>query len=492
MPEIKEYLPQEEAQGPVGGTSPNIEAVTSAGRGLERLGSSIEEGSTIINRAATQSEVSDVSAGFAQARADWTQKVKERLADGSLDTDKLKQEYDEYTDKMGQNLSTAGAQDYFQKQKARLGASLVTGAIHAQAAQAGRRVADNWDTTLQQSAVAVANDPTQFEDTYNANVHGINEMIAANPALAGHEEKFRRQAGETLSIAAVKGLADVDTDKASQMLDHGAFDQYLSNDQKDNLKGYIKTKERADDLEGERQQAAVEKAKHAASEDALNKALPNIYNGTMTTDQIMKSAMAPEKKIEAMNIMKQQMKDPEKSDPATFNDFSRRINLPDGDPNKVNDISQLTPAAAQGKLSIPDMQKLKTWMDKTPEGTALRDNRRRLIDMAQAKLVKKDAMLGIADPDGEFNMAQFQVGLQHAEEEQRKAGKPIGDLYDPSSKDSFYSKLGKYQLTPQQILEKMAGGNTADMVEVVSPDGVVGNIPRANLQKALDKKYKVK
>lgn len=470
MPEIKDYAPQVEAQGPIGGTSPNLEAVTAKGRGIERLGNAVEQGSDLILRAQTQEEVSNINAGFAQARADWTLKLKSRLADGSLDVDKFKQEFDDYTSKMGDDISTPGGKNYFNKQQGRLSASLTTSAAMGQAAIKGRQQADNWQSSLDHSSIAVANDPSQFDDSYHSMVDGINEMISANPKLAGHEEKFRRQAGETLSVAAVKGWAQVDTDKAQKLLDNGAFDQYLDADKKTYLQGVIKTQARANDIEDERKERLVEKAQKTAQDASIDKWLRGMYKGTTSAQNILDDpSLKGPVKHEVLGWLAQANKKDVQPDPETQWDIYRRINLPEKDEQAITDPAQLRPYFNQ--LGPEGMTKANDWIAKSAVGQEMKANRLRLIDIAKSKLVKEDMGNGFSDGVGKQNLNDFTQSLQKEEDDLRAKGKSPMDLYKSSSPDYFGNHIKDFESPMAQRMEKAAQKRVKDQstVEKIKP-----------------------
>ena len=444
MPEIKEYQSQVEAQGPVGGTSPNLNQVTAVGRGLSRLGESVEQGADIMNRADTQAEVSNISAGAAQATSDWTTTLKQRLANESLDVDQFKQEFSDYIGKMGENLETAGGKNYFQKVKNRLEARMTTSAVLVQAAIKGRQMVDNWQSTLDHGSIATMADPSQFDTTYNNTVDGINALISANPQLAGHEEKLRREAGETLTVAAVKGWADINPDTARKMLEGGAYDQFLNSERKEFLSDYIDKKERHNDVEDERADRAQEKARKATAEDWKAKNFTRLENGALSVREVEGAVNTGILDTKEGEEQIRQIKMIAKENIKGNDSFQQGVieKIQSGEYNDPEDIRKLV---GPGKLSVSTSGKLIKWMNEDPTIKEQVTGEKNLLAEAK-KSLKADV------PGAEGLMAQrynqFWQDLQTAKRTRKDAGLPIKDLTTPGNPAYMGNLLNTSQYRP--------------------------------------------
>ena len=140
MPRVQEYLPEQEAQGPVGQTSPMLEQVSDYGRGIQDFGKDVGDAGTIITQRQTQMETSNAYADVAEQRANYMQRIQDERNAGTLDDDglnKIKQDYQDWTEKQYENYNTAGGKDAFVRASARAQGSIIQTAGRAQAVVSG-------------------------------------------------------------------------------------------------------------------------------------------------------------------------------------------------------------------------------------------------------------------------------------------------------------------------------------------------------------------
>ncbi len=458
MPRINDYSEQQVGgQGPSGAMSADIRGASVQGDILQKAGALLGEIGDGLHKREAQGEVTQVYADMAKARADWTNHINKGLKDGSLDVEAIKDQYDEYMAKTGENLGTAEGKDYFNRQSSRLGANLLVTAAKGQAVLAGKKATAAWRSGLDNNSSALMSNPADFQTVYEETIDAVDAQVATNGLPAEMAEKFKHESGVELAKSAVRGWAQMDPDLANHLLNKGAFDQYFNGDVKAQMQGYINQAGRAKEIEERRVEKATKDAEKLAGEKWENDVLPKLANGSLNTKTILDSPLTPEKKIQWMKLADQATKEKTQSDPRVKNDLTRRILLPDGDPNKISDIGELSKWAGRG-IDVNDVQQLAGFMQKTPEGQALSNNRKALDDFATAKLIKKDPMNPfMTDADSEYNKAQFQVALQQKEAQFRQEGKPLNSLYDPNSPDYFGYEIDKYKLSPQQVLEKKAG-----------------------------------
>jgi hypothetical protein len=443
MAKIHDYsAPESSAQA--GSVSSGLELENTGGvdKAIAGLGRSIQEVGAHLYRRQAQTEVSDLNAKFSEARADWAQKIDDGVRNGEIDAVKTTEEFQDYINNLNQNISTPEGRNFFTSQAARLGSFVTRGAAKGQAAVAGAKAEGAWRSSLDNNSSVLLSDPSSFKDTLDSTIEAVDAQVATGALEAKHGEKLKHETGVELAKSAVRGWAQLDPDLATKKLDSGEFDQYFSGDVKAQMQGYIHQQIAAKEIEERRAEAAQKRAQEAAGEAWQQKALPELAKGSLETQKILDSPMSAEKKIHWLKLADQATKEATQSDPRVKNELTRRILLPDDDPQKIRDISDLAPYAGRG-VSVQDVEQLSGFINKLPEGKALQDNRKKMLDYATARLAKKNAF-GMSDPKGEYNLSQFMVDLQQQEAAFRKEGKNVADLYNPHSKDYYGLQADKF------------------------------------------------
>ncbi len=497
MPRINDYnAPEISDQGGSLENTSSLTAPGEIGRSISNFGQTISGLGDIAYQRASQEEVSDLNAKFAEARSDWSQKIDEQIRNGTVDPTKTKEDFQNYINKMDDGIQTREGRNFFERQGARLGGQVVKSAAHGKAVVAGEKAVQDYTTALNLNSNQLSQHPEDFEDVLGSSTEAVDAQIQSGVIDQKKGLKLKEETGRELAKSAIRGWAKLDPDKADEVLNKGVYDKYLDGEDKQSMTGFVNQQRVAKDIEQRRAQTAQEKAMKLKSEAWQQSALPDLAKGSLETQKILDSPMDANEKIRWLKLQEEAAKDSAKTDPRVKNDITRRILLPDDDPQKITGIADMAPFVGKG-LSVTDTEQLNGFIQKLPEDQNMKDNRKRLMDLASAKLVKKDPMLGISDPDGEYNMSQFQVALQNAEADMRKDKKPLKDLYDPNSKDYFGNKIGKYQSSPEEILAKMSGQSQMgaihgaegqpppaadEMVSVVSPKGQKGKVKKSALK----------
>ncbi len=297
MPQINEYLPDTGAQGAVGGVTPNLEAVSLFGRGVEHIGGAVDEAADVVHRRQAQQEVSQVYGQFAQARADWNVTLKQRLRDGTLDPDKYDQEYADYINKAGDGLQTAEGKDFFNRQANRLGGDLMQKAIVGKARIAGEQA---YQDISQGINVHVANLMSHPDDAPAA-IDSTQELIAAKQkdGTLSPEEAIRlnKEMLPQLAEAAVKGMAEQDpgkdasgkpyTNKAEQFLNAGGYAEYLNEPQRSALYQYSRAADNRRRIDEDREDTDAQRQRRKEGQDFMDSNAARILQGQMSTKEIM-------------------------------------------------------------------------------------------------------------------------------------------------------------------------------------------------------------
>lgn len=472
MPQINEYLPQVEAQGPVGGTSPNLEAVGAVGRGMEHFAQSLEGLSDVVYKKTEQKEVADSYSLFAKARADWNQELNTRLGNNTLDADKFKQEYQDFVDKNSQNITTPGGKNFFDRQAARLGGSLLTTAAKGQVIVDTNLAMGQRKEDLKNDTNSLFDNPSglNFVDILDKNGEKLAADLEAGTLKAKDAPMVKAFTERELANAFLMGTARTGEDgpqRAMRMLRDGAMNDYLNADQRKKAEVDIEKQERLNNQESAYAEKAVKKAEDVATEAILQKALPDIVSGKMTPKQIM--ALPIKESIKEHLLLKQEHYNDEKYKPnhELQNDVYQKIIAPDGDPDKIQTTDQLL--AYRGphgeRLNLNDIKELSRDLDKySPQGKQLNSDRKSTNKVLTAGILTT-GMPSVENGFSNKPSAAAQTQLQQAtqdlkrmEDQFAKDGKDIHSLHDPGSKDYFATpaRMAKYRLNAAEVMKAKA------------------------------------
>lgn len=509
MARIEEYTPQLEAPGPVAAVAPNLEQANAVGRSLQNVGGAVEQVGDLLHRRQAQEEVSQVYSSAATMRAQLNQQIKDGSDNGNLDQDSINQSFSDWADQQGNQYNTAEGKDAFNRQKARVGAYVTTRMGSAQAQLAGQRAVDAYEDAFHANSSVVMQDPSSFPDIYGSSVEQLHSSVQLGQIPAADEKMYQRKMGLELSKSAIMGLVQTKPDAAKAMLDSGAYDQWLGPEDKEKQYQLVQQWQHGSEVEAARKDKVVQQASDEQAENWRLQAYQKLDNNTLSPKEVYGAPITADEQHKWTSMINAASKEEMKTDPRIMNNLTRRILLPDNDPQKISDPNQIYDYVGKG-ISTSNLENLTGLMRKTPEGEAMNDNRKRLFDIAQAALVKKNAQMGIQDPQGEYRLLQFQSALQSKEKEYRSQQKPIGSLYDPTAPDFFGKQIGHYQPSQQDLMNSLVNnqimpaavqndpgtkvsptpGQTPEpMVKVIDPSGKPGSILQSKKDKALKAGY---
>lgn len=228
-------------------------------------------------------------------------------------------------------------------------------------------------------------------------------------------------------------------------------------------------------LENERRQI---RTATEARDEWTQQAMTN--NGVIDTRALANDprlSAKPEWRAELQNFAAQMAKEevPAAVSRREMVDLFSRINLPEGDPEKITDMTPLVRAVGQGKLNKADYQFLeKTLVDAaTPEGSRLGVAKKAFLDGFKSQITNSTPILG-PDRNGDRNFYYFSKMVEEKVNEYRKAGKdPQTTLFNPQAPD-FLGAPGiilQYQPTLQD--------QQRNMMEPFQRSGSGGALPGA-------------
>lgn len=488
MPRIEEYgAPQVESQVPLEVSSRPIEEAGQMGRALTHFGQEFDQVTDMRYKRMAQEEVANAQVDFANARADWTNKLNKQIQEGKVDSKQLMSDYQDSVDEMSDKYETSHGRNAFDRQAALTKGMLLRGAVNAQAHLAGIQQIQKHQTSLDSNSNAIESNPAEFLSVYRAHMDGIDAQVETG-LPANTAEKLKTEDAKKLAVAAVRGWIQIDPDKASDLLtgkgtaeNKGAFDDFFDANTKHILMGEINTQKRAQEVDASRADAAEKKAKEKAGEAWKIRNLSRLENNELSAKEVIQAArngtLDYSAAKEQLSMIDRNAKEKARSNPQLLMDLHSRIFLAEADPRKISNIAQIDDYAAKGLISISDRTKLAKEVDSTPEGQARRSQKKVLLDYMKNQLVN-DKALGASDPDGAQHYSNALEALNQKEEQYKAAGKPVTDLYNATSKDSFYSQVLQYKRSPRDVMR-------ANMERMRAQSGAQSAVQNADRTKAV-------
>ncbi len=363
----------------------------------------------------------------------------------------------------------------------------VGGGMGDQAVAAGIDVRDprTWKEQTKFAIDQMAANRSKGAAWYQGQWHGAPAWAAAafhksdgQPAPAGAEAQEPRQ-----NRTGMPPLADVWRNIVS--------DPSLRNEQ-EQLAAFQKARITYDAMEAdaaraERLAAGAEKQR---VEQRTNEIYADVYSGNpqITAQQIATDPAfnsQPDRRRHMIDLINDPpgSKVPPSQSYAAAQSLIDRIRLPDGDPNKINDIGQIYDSMRL--LNRSDFEFVKKEFDgiRTPGGEKLMHRKGDFVKAIAPAIDKSNPLMGKIDQSGKAQLYAFEWALDQKIEEYRKAGKNPADLLDPSKPD-FMGKpetIAPYQKTMQQSIQtirEQVRGITGQAPAATAPIPPVGAQPQ--------------
>jgi len=503
MPRVQEYTPEQEAQGPVGQTSPMLEQVSMFGRGIADAGRDIQDAGSILRQRQTQAETSDAYASVAEQRAQFMDRIQDETAKGTLDVGKVKDDYQKWVEDQYDSYDTPGGKDAFTRASARTGGALLMSASRGYAAVQGKKAADNLVTLTNTNSNLAMKDPNSFPDLYSAQTEAIQAQVESGALTQTQADQLHKSAGIELAKGAVRGYMQSDYNNikagvvssdgkidpntpamntAIQKLNGGVFDEFLDSDHKKALEQEIRQNQSAAQTAGIQALSAKKLAVDAQGEQFKSQAYEQIRTGKYDPAQSVQAFRAglitADEQLKLNHLADTQTADESPSNPAAFNSLMQRVLSPDNSPGHISDPMQLAYMVKKNAEDLGpgsqyigkgDFDKLTQAIGMVPANRVNSYNEAQLLNRAKETL-------GTSDPNAHYKLMQFTNDLQMAKQNALQSQQPIGPLLDPSSKDYFGNKLQKYLASPTQILAAQADqarGTTVAPTNIQTQPGVI-------------------
>jgi len=507
MPKVHEYLPEAEAQGPVGGTSPLLDHVGAYGRGLESFGQTVQDAHHIITQRDTQAETSDAYANVAEKRAQMMMQIQESTNDGTLD-DKgfaaIQKDYQDWTEKQYDSFNTNGGRNAFLRASGRAGGSILQSAARGRAAVAGAQAVASVKKLTVSNSNIVQNDPTQFADVRDAQEEYLQAQIETGVISPAAAQQMRVAMDTDLSKAAVRGWMQADygnikasvvssggkvdpnelrLNSARHMLDSGGFDQFLDTDEKARLQGEIRANQAAAQAAGMAALRSREIAVGAQGEAFKASAYEDIRLGKYDPASAFKAFQAglidSDAQLKLNHLADAAQAKESTSNAAAFNNYMTKILSPENEEGHISDpLSQLAFYVKKDPfefgpnnlyISKSDYDKLVESHNMVPANRVNAFNEGLLLQKAKT-------MIGNG-PDADYRLMQFTTEVNQAKQNAMANKLPLAPFFDPNSKEYLGNGLQKYVPTPAAILKQQADQIRGQVVPPQSVSVQPGVIP---------------
>lgn len=464
MPRITEYaLPQRGAVDQTVTSGVNVQAAGIRGRQLQQFGQSVTRLEGVIHKRNVQKETATAHKKTSELRSKYTVLINNAIADGSINSEQVLEDYQRDFDANIEEFSTPEGKDFYNRQGVSIRAQVTQNSALGEAQVEGKGFLQDVEDSRRENGVALQNAPDSFLDIIRQSNEFIDESVSKGIKLTPAQlTQVKAELNNDYAMNAIRGHAKSNPDVAEGMLNAGFFDKYFrSGDSKKRAFAEVSAARSAQKTEDKRREVTDRERQRAFDDAWQGENLPKLVDHSLSIDDILTSGMSPARKIQWRSMLDASLKTEAKSSPRIYNDFARRILLPDDDPNKIDDITDMFGAVGRG-LTPTDLNKLVKLMTSTPEGAALKQNRKLIYDLADAQLLGRNPISGFVDPQGPFRVSAFTQDLQRAEDALRAQGKPIDSLYDVKSSDYFGLQIPKYKRSQMEIINDVSNSMTEE------------------------------
>ncbi len=406
MPQIKQY---EQQIAPSGAQSMQRASAEDFGSGVAQatsgLGDAVTKIGNQVDERLAQDDVSKVDANVAAAQNRLGLKYQDDLQKGTLNHDDFMEGVNDEMDAIGQTIKTRAGQLRFNQMQASTQLKFSQEAQHGQAQIAGDRAVDDVTQASNDRASFVYNNPARFQQLLADQNQSIDDKVALHGLPASEAPKLKRMLMDGLASNAVRGLAKQDPDEAARQLSDGNWDPYLSENARQRLDTDVKQQKQATLQDQARAQKLAQDAATATQEATVSGFLQKMHGagpGVSSNDVLyalqtnkIDSSTAEHmwKALDSENNDKKL-----RSDPGVMNDLTRKLSLPDGDPNKITDSAEITKHLGRD-ISIPDGNLLMGLLAEkhTPQGDADYKSEQNARGEVRSQLIKNELL---PDPKG--------------------------------------------------------------------------------------------
>lgn len=464
MPKIKEYNRQVGTQEGIINAGVNPEVAGQVGRAITGFGQAVANVEERIKQKDITVQTTTASTKIADARAKYSNRIKEESDNGTIDYDKIKQDLDTDIQSFLNDVTTDEARNYVIRAGSELKSSVSQSAFAASSELQRVKFIESKQTQMAKYREILSYDPSQYESIKNE----YSAFIDSIPLAAKQKEKMKYDDMKELSIAKFRGIISITPDDKLPNLDE-ALKSNIYKDQgfDDQIKKQLSSEIRAEFNGREANRSMTrkrdEEAKKLRDQATMNSLYSKFENNTLTDKDVKNSGLDFQDKERMREIMKKgSLRDLKINNPAKFRDLYRRVTiesptLEDGsiNPKYIDDSRVIQDSFVNGDITQQQMTFLMKEMQfsSTPEGKALKSSWNNLDLAAKKAFIKKDA-LGQEDPKGYEQYEQFLNAARTAYDDGKSKGIDPKSMLDPKSKDSIYPLIQQFELSPQEKMKR--------------------------------------
>lgn len=411
-------------------------------QGMQNLAEGIGTIGQLLEKHASQEDISNSSAAIADGQAAYTKYIQDATQQGNLNPDKVMEEARAHFGRIQESIETPAGKSYFQKVSPHILNSLQESAFNAKMKLDGEKAVQNYTTSINGFSTAALNAPGSFETQLNAHRMMLDESVSVGGMDAGLAMRLKSSGDKEIAKSAVLGLINVNPPMAEEKLKSGQFDNFMDGTDKEVLLNKAHAMQAANIADAERQKRQAEDLAEKAREQTQIDFLKKKESGTLTDKEILNSNLKPFGSGSMDQMIKlNNTEGVTKSDPVVFRDLFSRINLPDGNPKKMYDEGEINQAYIDKKISYEGLNQLRNEMigSKSPEGKERHQVMLRAYNEGKAAFIQP-TMMG-KDSKGTEIYNGYVIELNKELQNQVKSGKSFYDLMDPNSKDYLPRKI---------------------------------------------------
>jgi len=411
-------------------------------------------GNALIYRA-EQDDVSNLHVGLAKVHEAAGLEMQDQINKGTFKFDDFKQSYENKLNAVRETVKTPAGQNFFDQQSATMHAETMIGAARAQQTLVGDKAIQDYITATDAVSNTLRRSPSGFLAAVELNKQAIAARVNAGlPAEAGM--KLERAATEQFAKDTMEGWAQFATDKAKAILDSGEMDKYLGKNAKDEMYGKIKTWEAVHRADEERVKKIQSDLANQQQETTMLDFVKKMENGNLLDKDIVNSNLDSDHQIHMLRLNKAKLEDNNhETQGAAEVDLFQRMHLPEGDPNKITDEKQLDSEFINKNISWEALTRLRgEYQGKhTTQGKLDSSMKATLIQQFKSSITNSNPMMGKMDNIGDQKYGEFKLAVDQRFDAQKKAGKPLSDLGDPSKPEWIGNLAPLYRRTMQQTMQ---------------------------------------
>lgn len=317
--------------------------------------------------------------------------------------------------------------------------------------RAGQAVLQNHDTMKNSLSTMVMNDPSSYAQAVKTSDASLQEMIRANPMIdattaSALTTKAQRDLKTELAKAWIIGTGRLNPEAAEKAINEGKFSDVMTATEAKSALAFVEAQRRAIRQDEQQAQIIKEKAEKRQSDDIIveyQKMLrsddPAVRAQVTAQTVLNDSRILPADRnalIRAIDAYDKPQALAQVSS-STAAGLMKRLDLPEGDPNKLVDVRELNAAFANQTLNKADYEFVTQRLlnARTPEGQKLSEAKAQVYKGITPLITKSNPAMGKIDNEGDYNFMLFQRMTEQKVDEYRRAGKDPSLLFTPGTPD---------------------------------------------------------